>query len=170
LLHRGLAELGLGSIDAALRTAGELKISVDSGPNRKAIRYYDLLMGMIALKKENFSEAVERDQRAAALLPFQYSWENDQALFLDALAWAHLQKGDLDQARGEYEKILRLTFGRQYFGDIYARSFYQLGRIYEQQGQKDLARQNYEKFLDLWKDADPGLPEVEDARKRLAGL
>jgi len=43
-----------------------------------------------------------------------------------------------------------------------------LGKIYEQKGWKAKAIYHYEKFLSLWKDADPGIPEV--AKKRLAGL
>jgi cytochrome c-type biogenesis protein CcmH/NrfG len=45
-----------------------------------------------------------------------------------------------------------------------------VGKIYEQQGNKAKAIEQYEKFLSLWKDADPGITEVEDAKKRLAGL
>ena len=37
-------------------------------------------------------------------------------------------------------------------------------------GWKGKAIEHYEKFLDLWKNADPGIAEVEDAKKRLAGL
>jgi Tfp pilus assembly protein PilF len=57
-----------------------------------------------------------------------------------------------------------------YYGDIYAKSFYQLGMISEKQGDNAKAKENYQKFLDLWKDAEPGQLEVADAKKRLASL
>ena len=76
----------------------------------------------------------------------------------------------LDKARAEYERIAQLTTGQIKFSDIYVNSFYMLGKICEQQGDTAKAREHYEKFLDLWKDADLGIAEVEDAKKRPAGL
>ncbi|NOR15580.1 MAG: hypothetical protein GQ544_07750, partial [Candidatus Aminicenantes bacterium] len=63
-----------------------------------------------------------------------------------------------------------LTFGRQDYGELYAKSFYMLGKIYEEQGNSLKAKEFYIKFLDLWKDADPGMPEVEETKKKLAGI
>jgi hypothetical protein len=45
-----------------------------------------------------------------------------------------------------------------------------LGKIFQEKGQKLKAREYYNRFLQLWKDADPGFPEVEDAKKRLAEI
>ena len=73
-------------------------------------------------------------------------------------------------ALSEYEKITLLTTGRSGWGDIYAKAFYMLGKIHQDQGSTADAVENYEKFLDLWKDADPSLSEVKDAKKRLASL
>jgi tetratricopeptide (TPR) repeat protein len=89
---------------------------------------------------------------------------------MEPLALAYNKMGDLDKAQEEYEKITSLSSGRLFFGDIYAKSFYMLGKVYEQQGNTAKAREHYEKFLDLWKDADPGIAKEVDARERLAGL
>jgi hypothetical protein len=45
-----------------------------------------------------------------------------------------------------------------------------LGKIYEQKDYKGKAIEHYEEFLDLWKDADSGVAEVNDSMERLAGL
>ena len=91
-------------------------------------------------------------------------------MYLDGLARALYESGHLDKACKEYEKITQLTSGKVGWGNIYAKAYYMLGKIAEQQGDKARASRNYRKFLDLWKDADPGLPEVEDAKKRLSNL
>jgi len=53
---------------------------------------------------------------------------------------------------------------------FYPKSFYLLGKVYEEKGDKQKAIENTEKFLDLWKDADPDLPDLIDAKERLARL
>jgi len=80
------------------------------------------------------------------------------------------KSGDWALAKKEYQRIQSLALGRLEHGDIYAGSFYWLGKIAEKEGKKAEAVENYRRFLDLWKDADPDLPEVVDARTRLAGL
>jgi tetratricopeptide (TPR) repeat protein len=100
-------------------------------------------------------------------LDFEDYWTSEQALFLDQYARALREAGDPDKAREIYEKITLLTTGRRDDGDIYARAYYWLGKIAEEKGEGRVARGNYRKFLALWDSADPGLPEVEDARARL---
>jgi tetratricopeptide (TPR) repeat protein len=60
--------------------------------------------------------------------------------------------------------------GPGYGGMFRARSNYQLGILYERTGQLKPATESTEKFLKAWSRADADLPELQDARARLARL
>jgi len=160
--------LKMGALQEAQQTADELSLFIEGGIFKKIIRMYYNLQGRIELEKKNYSDAINHFQKAIALL--YGGSRTHRADFIDSLAQAYYRSGDLEKARVEYEKISMMTSGRLGYGAIYTKSFFMLGKIYEQTGQNTKAIEHYEKFLDLWKDADPGISEVEGARKRLAGL
>jgi len=148
--------------------------SVFGPKERKTFSRWELwLEGMVELESGNAAEAVKKLGEAISPLPFQrYREDRDNhAQFLWSIGTAYQRAGAIDAAVKTFWDITKLTAGRLWgFVDSYAKSYYMLGKLYEQKGEKAKAAENYRKFLDLWKDADPGLPEVEDAKKRLAGL
>jgi serine/threonine protein kinase/lipopolysaccharide biosynthesis regulator YciM len=160
----------MDSLDEAQETAEELRNLIQNSLYKKHIRYYHQLMGVIELKKANYAVAIDYFNKTISLVPYPSSWGEEIGFHMYYLALAYYESGDLDRAREEFEKITAMTNGRLYWGDLYAKSFYMLGKIYEEQRNTAKAIDYYEKFLDLWKDADPGIAEVEDTKERLAGL
>jgi tetratricopeptide (TPR) repeat protein len=133
------------------------------------------LRGHIALKKGYFEEAIKELEQAVSRLNAQYYdaffWPTYHAPFIDSLAQAYLKNNDAEKAAQSYERIQNLTYGRFQWGDIYAKSFYELGKIYQQKGWKGKALESYNQFIDQWKDCNPEFKHmVEDARKRLSEL
>lgn len=175
LFLKAYAYVEMKSLDKAQKVADELKENIEKGMNKKATRYHRYLMGMIELKKDNFPKAIEYFKDALSLLPFQYSLvppplRDDHAFFIEPLALAYYRIGDFERARVEYARIISLISGRLPYGDIYTKSFFVLGKIYQEKGLNEKAIEHYEKFLALWKDADPGIQEVGEAKKQLAAL
>ncbi len=79
------------------------------------------------------------------------------------LARAYRMASRLDEAAGVHKEMLRIYGG-------HALSHYELGQIYEEMKRPADARKEYTKFLEMWSEADEGLPQLVDARKRLAAL
>jgi tetratricopeptide (TPR) repeat protein len=96
--------------------------------------------------------------------------QHNMPLEQDVLARAYQKAGNPDKAIEAYRKLLTFDPASQDRRMRIPVYHYRLGRLYEEKGSKDKAAEQYKTFLDLWKDADVGLPELADAKKRLAEL
>lgn len=181
LFMKGAVEATAGDFSAAEATVARLIENGRSGLERAHRRAACYLRGVIAAAEGRAAQAVEELGSAVALLPRDVPYLDDQpymiglvagthAIVLYTAAQAYEKAGNPQAALGLYQRVTGLNGGRLMHPDLYALSHCALGRIAEAAGDLKGARQSYAKFLDLWKNADPGLPEVEEARARLAAL
>jgi len=177
--YLGLADLKQGRIDSARSRLAEMKSLLPkiNPPFKDRITfYYDLLYTEVLIEEDSFDKAISVCEKASPLgmpgvtgtvINFVYY---NLPLFKDVMARAYQKKGELDKAIVEYERLITFDPNRKERWLIHPMYHYRVAKLYEEKGWEGKAIEQYEIFLALWKDADPGIAEVEDARKRLAGL
>ena len=100
---------------------------------------------------------------------FFYLSRRNWPQFREQRARLYTISDDLDRAITEYEGLIAPDPTKTN-ALIHPRYHYSLGKLYEEKGWHDKAKAQYEKFLDLWKDADEGLTELDDAQERIDSL
>ena len=153
-----------------IREAAEIVQSENEATDYPDKSWSLFLEGLAEHADANYESASEQLTQAWEMQIRERSLYDQHIIFLYFLGEAHLHGGNLEAARQTYERAVNLTTGKLRWGDLWAKSHLRLGEVYEKLGNRAKAIEHTEKFLEMWKDADPGLPEVVDARKRLAGL
>jgi tetratricopeptide (TPR) repeat protein len=155
-----------GDTARAARLLQRLSAPVVLRSRQRASEYW-CAMGEIALARAEYPRAIEYFSRADSLLS---NFLIGQPV-LYRLGEAYWESGDASSAIRVLEKLLKdyyqLINPSSY---LYATAHYLLGRAYEATGDKAKAESAYEEFLTIWKDADPELKDVEDAKARLTRL
>jgi tetratricopeptide (TPR) repeat protein/predicted Ser/Thr protein kinase len=153
-----------GNIAKAEEVARTLKKRIEEKGPIQMFEYWAVL-GDIELAKGNKTAAVDYYKRADKEANYPYFW------LRYLLARAYLESGNLSDAVSVLEKALSrydgIRAGEAFKGPM---AYYLLGLAYEKSGGKDKAIEKYKEFLDIWKNADPGIPEVADAKERLKKL
>jgi len=165
----GIALVYKGDYEAARDRADLIRSTIQRG-NYTVLHsnYYHLLLGELFVA-QNKPEAAqdELDKMPKSLTLPRYK---KLAAVIDCL------QGRFEEAADKYQnyfKYRQSNLGSMDFFDFleqHSKLDYNLAKIYEQMGETKKASAHYEKFLDLWKEADPGIPEFEEAKKTLAAL
>jgi len=119
------------------------------------------LKGEIELARGRYEEALSSFGMVANLRETQVE---------DSLALAYLESGITDKAIEKYKEFIAKDVLGYEAQEVWVLAHYRLGNLCEEKGERAEAVKYYERFLEIWKDADPDINEVADARKRLAGL
>jgi eukaryotic-like serine/threonine-protein kinase len=121
-----------------------------------------IVKGEIALANMKGSEAMESFELAQRVIPGDLS--------LESLAFAYRTLGKPRDSALKYEEIITahsLGTERQ---EYWILAHYELGKIYRDLGDTAKAKEYYEKFLNIWKDADPDIPVLVTAKAEYAKL
>ncbi|MCI0696812.1 protein kinase [candidate division KSB1 bacterium] len=176
--YLGLVNAKLGQIDSAKHHL-EVTKSVLSLAEREEIErpkfHHDLLAAEILLAEGSPEDAIITSQKIKHLqLSMSMSIPDAFVYNLpfreDIAARAYQLEGNLDGAIAEYERLTMIDPQNNDRRMIPARFHYRLANLYEQKGLTAKAIARYEHFLNVWKNADPDWPELNDAKARLARL
>ena len=150
-----------GNVQLANELLTEISGRIMEG-NRSDNLAYNILKGEIDVVNGNYSEAEELFAKAENL---RYD-----AFTIESLANYYILRGNTDLAISKYTEIINeFSFGWE--GQEYCvRAYYNLGRLYEQEGNTEQAILNYKHFMDLWENADLDIPILIDCKERYSSL
>jgi|GEM_PF-3621560 len=166
----GIQLVNEGNILEAERIASELQIISNRYGGKPILRRLSHLRGVIQQAKGNWKSAADLFHQAVQTLPGQGIRQGDHPFYHHSLAEVLFENDKIPEAQKEWEAISRLTLGRREWGDIYTKSFYCLGKISLQAGNPASAARYFVEFLQRTARADPGVPEVSEARHLLFRL
>ena len=118
-----------------------------------------------AISQDNPGKAIESLQ---ASIPYEFGWEaRVMPNYIRGLALLKMRQGK--EAAAEFQKILDHR-GLCLFSPMCSLSHLQLGRARALSGDNAGARTAYQDFFALWKDADPDIPILKEAKAEYAKL
>jgi len=133
-------------------------------------RLVNFTRGLALFARGEAAAAIKPLQDAAEALPAgaQIGNRNQHLPIWSTLGEAMLAAGRPAEARPWFEKVAGSGYERARQPIEFVRSFYFLGKIYEQQGDMAKARESYRRFVHYWKDGDLDRDRIAEAHKKIA--